>query len=186
MVAPEEKRKSHGGLMPIEAFKDKATVDSHWEPIAIPLDGVRIVRTRNVTTRNGYTTELFRSDWPETSYDARHVMTNRWDTIITTDWHCHSRQTDHISVVLGRLLIGLYDNRPASPSYEKWMTVRSDWADPQTVVIPPNVFHAFKVLTAPAIMLNPVTEAYRYDDPDHWRLHGEHRKRIPLDLASLE
>jgi dTDP-4-dehydrorhamnose 3,5-epimerase len=172
--------------MTIQARKDPQTMTAAWEPVSVPLDGVKIIRTRNIVTRNGYTMEAFRADWSETGYDVRHVMVNRWELPIISDWHCHRKQSDHITVLQGRLLIGLYDNRPESPSFEQSMIVRSDWADPQTVVIPPQVFHSFKVLVAPVIMLNSITHEYDYGDPDHWRLTGAEKKKIPIDLAALE
>lgn len=113
-------------------------------------------------------------------------MLNRWEKPLVSDWHCHHKQTDHISVLLGRILIGLYDDRADSPSSGKTMTICCDWADPQTVKIPSGVYHSFKVLVAPALMLNTITEVYEYDDPDHWRLTGEGKKQIPLDLTHLE
>jgi len=170
----------------VSAIKDKPSVTSNWQPVSAPLAGVEIVRTRHVVTRNGLTTELFRSDWPETGYDARHVMINRWEKPLVTDWHCHRQQADHISVLTGRILIGLYDDRPESSSSGQSMVLRCDWADPQTVVIPAGIFHSFKVLVAPALMLNTITHTYKYDDPDHWRLTGEGKKQIPLDLSLLE
>ncbi len=172
--------------MTIRSAKDAQSVTSHWEPLSIPIEGVRLVRTRHVVTRNGLTTEIFRSDWPETGHDAKHVMMNRWDAPIVTDWHCHRQQTDHIMVAQGRLLIGLYDDREESASAGKSMVVRCDWVDPQLVVIPPGVYHSFKVLAAPALMLNAVTQVYDYDDPDHWRLTGAGKAQVPLDLSDME
>ena len=172
--------------MTIQARKDSQTVTAKWESVLVPLDGVRLVRTRNVVTRNGYTMEAFRGDWPETGYDLKHVMMVRWDTPIVSDWHCHHKQFDHITVLQGRVLVGLYDNRPASPSFEQSMVVRCDWADPQTVIIPPNVFHGFKVVRAPVIMLNAITHVYDYEDPDHWRVSGDEKSNIPLDLTAME
>lgn len=171
--------------MALKGRQDAQTMTAGLELANIPINGVHVVRTRNVVTRNGYMTELFRSDWPQTGYDARHVIINRWDSPLATDWFSHQKQTDHVSVILGRVMVALYDNRPDSPTAEKTMTVRCDWADPQTVIVPPNVFHAFKVLIAPMIMLTTITHTYDYDDPDHWRLTGDSRKKIPLDLASL-
>jgi len=170
----------------IQARRDPQSVTRNWEQVNVPLEGVRLVRSRHVVTRNGYTTEVFRSDWHETGYAAKHVMTNRWDTPITTDWHCHHMQSDHITVIQGRILIGLYDDRDKSPSQGKSMVIRCDWADPQTVLIPPGVYHSFKVLVAPALMLNTITHVYDYENPDHWRLSGEAKAQIPLDLSKME
>jgi dTDP-4-dehydrorhamnose 3,5-epimerase len=150
----------------------------------VPIDGVGLVRTRHVVTRSGYTTEIYRNDWPQTGTDARHVMTNRWESPFTTEWHCHRKQTDNITVLLGRMLIGLYDDRDGSASRGKTMVVRCDWVDPLTVVIPPGIYHAFRVLVAPTLMLNTVTHAYDYADPDNWRVAGE--AQVPLDLSKLE
>lgn len=171
--------------MTIQARKDPQSVTRDWQPVNIPIEGVRQVRSRHVVTRNGYTTEMFRSDWPEIGYDAKHVMLNRWDTPITTDWHCHRMQSDHITVIQGRILVGLFDDRDKSATRGKSMTIRCDWADPQTVVVPAGVFHSFKVLVAPALMLNTITHVYDYENPDHWRLAGEGTAQIPLDMSSM-
>ncbi len=169
----------------IEGRKDRQSVTASSEPVETPIEEVKIVRSRNVITRNGYMTECFRRDWRETGYDLGHVIINRWETLITTDWHCHHVQTDHVVVIEGRIVVALYDSRPTSPSFGNTMTVRCDRIDPQMVIVPPQVFHAFKVLTAPAGMINSITEPYRYEDPDDWRVTDTEGDLIPLDLAAL-
>jgi dTDP-4-dehydrorhamnose 3,5-epimerase len=171
---------------PLDARKDAQSMTPGWEPVDVPITGVKIVPSRHVATRNGLTTECFRSDWPATGYDVGHAIINRWDRPIITDWHCHRTQIDHAAVIQGRVVIGLYDDRRTSPSFGKVMTVRCDWASPQMVTIPPGVFHAFKVIVAPALMLNCITIPYQYADPDDWRILRQEAHRIPLDLAAME
>jgi dTDP-4-dehydrorhamnose 3,5-epimerase len=170
----------------LNARQDGQSVTPDWQRTEIAIADVKIVPTRYVPTRNGLTSECFRSDWPATGYDVGHAIINRWDRPITTDWHCHRTQIDHAVVIAGRVIIALYDDRPKSPSFGKTMAIRCDWASPQMVVIPPSVFHAFKVVTAPALLLNSITVPYRYADPDDWRITREDASKIPLDLATLE
>jgi dTDP-4-dehydrorhamnose 3,5-epimerase len=49
---------------------------------------------------------------------------------------------------------------------------------PLLIVIPPQVWHGVQNYSSDtAVLLNAVDYAYKYDDPDHWR--------VPLDSSDI-
>jgi len=165
------------------AKKDQPSTTKEWERVGPAIDGVRLKRTRHIVTANGLTTEAFRSDWPETGAPVGHVIHVALDPGSVTAWHMHTRQTDAIFPVRGRLLLVLYDDRPGSPTPNQLMVLRLDASDPQLVRIPPLVWHGLKPLLGPAAFINIITHPYDYADPDEWRLPPD-TDRIPFDIVN--
>lgn len=86
-------------------------------------------------------------------------------------WHVHRLATDRVFVSQGLIRIVLYDARTDSPTYERMNEFRFGVMRPALVIVPPGVWHGVQnISNSAAVMLNLVDHAYRYDDPDHWRL----------------
>ncbi len=171
--------------MIFDAQKDPPVEAPDWNSTETSIDGVRHLQTRHITTKNGSTTEYFRSDLPETDHEIGHVIAMEWPRRITTNWHCHTKQTDHLSTLQGSVLACLVDGREHSPTAGVFESVALRAEAPSTLIVPPGVFHAFKVLSAPVILLNSVTHVFEYKDPDHWRIRDASAAGLP-DLDNLE
>jgi dTDP-4-dehydrorhamnose 3,5-epimerase len=94
-------------------------------------------------------------------------------------WHAHAVTTDRLFVGAGRMRIVLYDSRKSSPTFGMLNEFRAGTARPALIVIPPQVWHAVEnVSSVPALLINAVDQAYRYESPDHYRLPLE-TEQIP-------
>lgn len=80
---------------------------------------------------------------------------------VVKGWHLHKEMTLRYVCVAGRVLVGLYDNRPASPTRGMSMKVilASSGKDYQMLVIPPLVWNGFRSLTGSASMVLNVPDS---------------------------
>jgi len=153
------------------AEKDRASMTPDWLPLKPLPEGVGIKAVRHIVTGNGITTELYRAEWKETVGPLGHAIRVRLDAGAVSAWHCHRLQTDAIQVIEGRVLLALYDDREESSSYRMLSTLRLDAANPQTVVVPPGVWHGLQnLLDTPTSFVNLIDREYCYEDPDEYRL----------------
>lgn len=169
--------------IPPGAKKDAQSTTRNWERVGPAIDGVVLKRTRHIVTGNSLTTEMFRSDWPETGAPVGHVIYVALDEGGLSAWHAHRIQTDGIFVLTGRMLLALYDARADSPTQGKAMSLRLDGQDPVLVRIPPLVWHGVKALLGAAAFINLITHPYNYEDPDEWRLPPD-TDQIPFDIVN--
>ena len=93
-------------------------------------------------------------------------------------WHVHKVQTDRFVVVLGEMILALYDARPNSPTRGRIDVIQmkgAPYALPSTgtkgevetslVPIPPGVYHCIGNLSAqPFVLVNFPTELYNPQD----------------------
>ncbi len=85
-------------------------------------------------------------------------------------WHAHEKQTDHFCVIRGNAKIGMYDDRPDSPTRGETMSVVAGELNPVMVRIPPRVWHGFKPVDGQtAWVLNIPSEPYNPEHPDELR-----------------
>lgn len=157
----------------IEGARQAAqTVTADWIPVGPPLfAGVQAKEIRNVVVRSGVLTECFRPEWFDPPFSARHVVHMALMPGGLSAWHCHRRQSDVIVPVRGQLRIGLYDDRPDSPTYKAFRLIHAAVARPVAVRVPPLVWHGIHNPTqddAAYIVVND--EVYDYADPDDWIL----------------
>lgn len=146
------------------------------------IEGVKIIQlTRHVDDR-GFLMEILRSD-------DEHFLGFGQAYITTCDpqpggpivkaWHRHRRQTDHFSVIYGKIKLGLYDDRTESPTKGQSQTVILGEGNDFLVQIPPGVWHGFMPLGfRSACVLNIPTETYNREEPDE--------ERAPWDAFPFE
>lgn len=74
---------------------------------------------------------------------------------VVKGWHLHKAMTLRYVCVAGRVLVGLYDNRPTSPTRGNMMRVvlASQGRDYQMLIVPPLVWNGFRSLTGSASMV---------------------------------
>lgn len=151
--------------------KDRQSVTSDWELLQERIDGVRVREVKHVPKGNGYLTEVFRNDWELDGHGVDQVFQNVLLPGGISGWHVHRFTTDRIFVTHGLMKVVLYDARTASPTHGRIDELHLGALRPALVVVPPGVWHAVQnVSHEPAALLNLVDRAYRYEDPDHWRL----------------
>ena len=155
-----------------QARRAPQTVNADWTPVGgVTIHGVRIKEIKNVVIRAGVLTECFRPEWFDSEFSPAHAVYMSVLRGEVSSWHCHRRQNDIIVPLRGQVRIGMYDDRPESPTYKTGWTVNAGVARPSAIFIPPLVWHAIKNPTAEEaayLVLND--EVFDYEEPDDWIL----------------
>jgi dTDP-4-dehydrorhamnose 3,5-epimerase len=166
------------------AVRDSQSITADWTPTRqSPITGVIVREVRSVPKENGRLTEIYRSDWNLDDLGVAQVFQVTLEPGGISAWHTHAATTDRLFVTHGLIRIVLFDSRPDSPTVGRINEFRFGEHRPALVLVPPAVFHGIANLSAgPASVLNLVDQAYRYEDPDHWRLPPD-SERIPYCIA---
>jgi dTDP-4-dehydrorhamnose 3,5-epimerase len=113
--------------------------------VAADIEGV-IVRELTVHgDHRGRVLEGWREDW--TPFKVKQLTEGRAQAGVLKGLHLHYKQWDWWRVVTGRMLVGLYDARPDSPTYRATMLFEINPERPTAVGIPPGVAHGYYALT---------------------------------------
>ena len=155
-----------------QARRAPVTMTEKWQPVGqMQIAGLEVHEIKNVIFRNGVLTELFRDEWFDPPLAVRHIVHVAMLPGATSTWHCHKSQRDIIFPVRGQFRVGLYDDRPESPTYRASAVINAGVMRPGYYFVPPGVWHALKNPThetAAYVVIND--EPYMYDDPDDWIL----------------
>jgi dTDP-4-dehydrorhamnose 3,5-epimerase len=162
------------------AQQDSQSVTSDWNLLQDPIEGVRVREMKNLVKSGGdVLCEIFRRDWMLDDEDVDQVFQNVMNPGSISAWHVHRLTRDRLFAGHGALQIVLFDGRVDSPTHGRINEFRFGAVRPALVIIPPGVFHGVRNIShEPALLLNLVSRAYRYEDPDHWRL-PLNTERIP-------
>jgi dTDP-4-dehydrorhamnose 3,5-epimerase-like enzyme len=152
-----------------------------FTPDEIRIFGVRVIpRTLHFDSR-GFLLETLRHDDLSVHGD-RFAMTYASVTVPgqfrdVDRWHVHQVQTDRFVVVLGEMVLAMYDHRVDSPTCKRLEVVRMTGApfdqlarakqDLPTflVAIPPGIYHCIGNLSPhPFLLVNAPTELYDASD----------------------
>ena len=153
------------------ARKDKPTVAADGMLLRTLLSGVEIREVRNIVTRNGLTTEVYRSDWKSGDAPVAQALYVSLRPGAISAWHCHEAQLDRIFVVNGSVKLVLYDGRDGSPTAGGVNEFFLERARPTLVTVPPGIWHGLQNLgAADSAFLNFFDRVYVHDNPDEWRL----------------
>jgi dTDP-4-dehydrorhamnose 3,5-epimerase len=153
------------------AEKDEQSITADWVVLQEPIEGVRLIEVSNVLRDTGLVTEILRSDWFDSPPEVDQIFQLTLEPGALTAWHVHMHTTDRLFVSTGQAKIVLYDGRPGSPTHGRINEFRLGERRPGLLVVPAGVWHGVKNLgSAPGTVVNIVDFAYRYEDPDHWRL----------------
>ena len=161
------------------AQKDQQSVTSDWNFLQDAIEGVRVREMKNLVKSGGdILCEVFRRDWMLDDGDVDQVFQSVMNPGSISAWHVHHFTTDRLFTSHGVLQIVLFDGREGSTTYGRINEFRFGAVRPALLIIPPGVFHGVRNISPePALLLNLVNRAYRYEDPDHWRL--------PLDTDKI-
>ena len=110
-----------------------------------PIDGVLLRPLKKLADARGWLVELFRGD--ELPAECLPAMAYVSETLpgVARGPHEHVEQTDCFSFVgPGEFTLYLWDARPVSPTFGRRMKLVVGAGNPQTVVVPPGVVHAYK------------------------------------------
>lgn len=146
------------------------------------LDGVLVKPLRVLPDERGRLMEMLRCDDPAFTKFGQVYLTTTYPGVVKA-WHYHKLQDDNMTVIRGMAKIVLYDDRPESPTRGAINEFFLGEYNPGLLHIPRLVWHGFKCISSEeCLIVNVVTEPYRYDEPDEYRKEP-HGSDIPYDWA---
>ncbi|SHM95676.1 polysaccharide biosynthesis C-terminal domain-containing protein [Roseibium suaedae] len=130
------------------------------------IDGVYVRDLRLITNPKGSVREFVRRDDPDfPGFGQVHIV----ETMpgIVRAWFRHYRQFDQLSCIRGKVRVGLYDDRPDSPTLGASMDFVIDADKPVVVGIPPMVWHGFATAgEVPSVLVQHNNQAFNHGQPD--------------------
>lgn len=137
------------------------------------LQGVEIKKLSVYKDNRGLLMECLRNDEPIFKKFGQVYLTLVKKGVVKA-WHFHKIQNDHFFCVEGKALIGLFDMRLKSPTYNKsehYIISAPELPGNHLLVkIPKGVAHGFCAYQCQqAKIINIPTEVYNYKKPDEYR-----------------
>jgi dTDP-4-dehydrorhamnose 3,5-epimerase len=133
------------------------------------IDGVKKIPLVRHADDRGYVTEILRRDAPHFKAFGQIYVTSCRRNVVKA-WHCHKKQTDHFYAIKGTLKIGLFDDRPKSPTNGEYnVFILGDDGEDVLLIIPPRVWHGQMALSEMSYLINIPTEPYNHKKPDELR-----------------
>lgn len=142
----------------------------------MPIDGVLIRPLVWHNDQRGSLAELVRDDDPELMVRpiGQVYVTTLYAGVVKA-WHRHERQWDRMVCLRGRVLLGMVDDRPDSPTRGQRQQVFLGDRHFALVMIPAGVWHGLKNIgDEEAMVCNVVSAPYDHAAPDEHRAppHG--------------
>jgi dTDP-4-dehydrorhamnose 3,5-epimerase len=133
------------------------------------IEGVKKIPLVRHADDRGFVTEILRRDSPHFKQFGQIYVASCRRNVIKA-WHCHQKQTDHFYMVKGTAKIGLFDDRPNSPTRGEYNTfILGDDGENALLVIPTMVWHGQMGLSEMSYLINIPTEPYNGKEPDELR-----------------
>lgn len=128
-----------------------------------PIDGVVFRPLRRYTDERGWLTELYREDELDPQFHPVMAYISMTLPGLARGPHEHRDQADYFCFVgPSNFKLYLWDNRPNSPTYRNRHAVVVGADNPQAVIVPVGVVHAYKnVGSEPGIVFNCPNRLYR-------------------------
>ncbi len=144
--------------------------------------GVQVIPLRQIPDERGTIMHMLRSDAPHFQQFGEIYFSEVYPGVIK-GWHRHTLMTLNYAVVVGRIKLVLFDDRPGSATYGELQEIFLGQSNYALVIVPPGVWNGFKGIgTTPALVANCAThphdpaEIERLDPLDNhipydWSLH---------------
>ncbi len=143
----------------------------------IQIDGVIVKRLTVHGDHRGRVLEGWRGEWAP--FAVKQMTEGRAQQGVLKGLHLHYKQWDWWRIITGRMLVGLYDARPSSPTHGATMLFEINPDEPTAVGIPPGVAHGYYALSD-LEMVYLLSEVY--DPTDE---HGVHWDSVGLEWPFL-
>lgn len=146
------------------------------------IDGVALRRAKVLSDERGRLGEIMRADDPCFEKFGQVYFITTYPGVVKA-WHYHKKQTDHFYVIKGLVKIALCDQREGSPTCGVVNELFLGEHCPGLLRIPPGVMHDWMCVSeTEAYIINVVSEAYDYAEPDEFRT-DPHDNDIPYNWA---
>jgi len=144
------------------------------------IEGVVTKKLKVIPDERGRLMEMLRCDDDFFVKFGQVYMTTAYPGVVK-GWHYHKIQADNMVIIKGMMKIVLYDGREDSKTYKQINEFFLGDYNPMLLHIPGGVLHGFKCISeTEAVCVNVPTEAYRYEQPDEYRV-DPHDGSIPYD-----
>ena len=144
------------------------------------IEGVVTKKLKVIPDERGRLMEMLRCDDDFFVKFGQVYMTTGYPGVVK-GWHYHKIQADNMVIIRGMMKIVLYDGREDSKTYRQINEFFMGEHNPLLLHIPSGVLHGFKCISeTEAVCINVPTEAYRYEQPDEYRV-DPHDGSIPYD-----
>jgi dTDP-4-dehydrorhamnose 3,5-epimerase len=133
------------------------------------LHDLKIIPLHSHCDARGRVMEILRRDDPHFHGFGQAYFSTIYPGVVKA-WHAHLKQHDAMTAIKGMCRIGLFDDRPNSPTQGQAQEVVTGEFHPLLLIIPPGVFHGFKAIgTAETLLVNLPSEPYNPQEPDELR-----------------
>ena len=122
------------------------------------IKGLKIVKLKEIFDSKGSVLHMIKSSSPEfKNFGECYVSEINFNSI--KGWKLHSKQTQNISVPLGKIKMVLYDSREDSLTFNQLIELNIGRPDDYfRITIPPGVIYGFKGLSSPNAFLVNCTD----------------------------
>lgn len=143
------------------------------------IEGVRIKQLKWLKDDRGSLMEMLRCN-DEIFKGFGQVYVTTCKPGVVKGWHYHKKQDDSFITLAGRVRVGLYDAREASPTRGQADEHLMSPDHPFVLQIPRGVLHGFECVgDAEAMVLNVPNMPYDHEHPDEFRV-DPFQNDIPL------
>lgn len=168
-----------------EGKKDAQKITAEGKPVYRLIDGVVMRQTVTHVDNRGTLCEVYDPRWAISDLPVVYIYQFTILPGIVKGWAKHLKKDDRIFVTKGRVRVGLYDDRPESPTYKLTNDIYLSDLHRSLIVIPKGVYHALQCVGSDeAMCISMPTVAYEYDDPDVYRLPPD-TDLIPLSFTPI-
>jgi dTDP-4-dehydrorhamnose 3,5-epimerase len=139
------------------------------------IEGVRVIELTTREDDRGYLIEIARS----TGGTAPHAQVHQFAQVYLVGdavrgtvraFHKHAEMWDWFFIAHGSAKFVLKDDRPASPTVGKMMTIVASWRAPRLIAVPPGVFHGWMSLEDDTQLVSIASHPYNREKPDEVRI----------------
>lgn len=152
-----------------------------FEPLRIDKAARQIFPS--VSYAHGALTEVLNSGWDDMfSVPVEHLYLVNNLGGRREEWYEHRTTTDRYVLIDGALTVALFDGRKTSASFGTLEVIDLTALGSggySGLVIPPGVWHSFRIDSERVMLLNAKTPAYNRESPDKYRM------QMPNDLTSF-
>jgi dTDP-4-dehydrorhamnose 3,5-epimerase len=147
------------------------------------IEGIKLKQLKVIPDERGRLMEMLRCDDDIYIKFGQVYMTTTYPQVIKA-WHYHKLQYDSFVVIKGMVKLVCYDSRNPSSTKGDINEFFVGEHNNTLVQIPPLVYHGWKCISEnEAMIINIVSEAYNYKNPDEFRMPFD-SKEIPYDWST--
>lgn len=131
------------------------------------IDGLIITELREIKDARGSVLHMMRNDSPEFDKFGECYFSEIFPGVVKA-WKCHKKQTQNISVPVGRIRIVLFDSREVTSTKDKLEILELGRPDKYLrLQIPPGLWYGFKCISdVPALIANCANMVHDPDESD--------------------